>query len=315
VRARRAFLFFFFFFCACASLTGCIERYHPDYHPVSSYEFEQRVTYPRTVVRVPDPPNPPSPPDLHEPTAEERHVAPPPPPRADSAPASPWAGVWYEHVEGTVCDRQIAIEESDDVPYARVTGCGGGGDSKLRTVSYESGGVWRLRRQWGDGKNAWDVTGDDTLDYRLRRKDGETFCGTLVAKPLNEKAVTHAVCWTRVPPPPPETPDGVPPWLMGRWEGDAYQMAIVNEGGTLRLYRRWNDDSHFDARPMKLLDFESGMVRLETKEPWGKGAVDEFRLRLAKDGSLQGVVVWHPPPGDTRHEAHLAYEEQWTRPR
>ena len=37
---------------AAAVLSGCANEYHPEYHPQSSYNYEQTVSYPTTVFEV-----------------------------------------------------------------------------------------------------------------------------------------------------------------------------------------------------------------------------------------------------------------------
>ena len=38
--------------CVIAALGGCANQYHPEYHPESSYSYEQKVSYPTTVFAV-----------------------------------------------------------------------------------------------------------------------------------------------------------------------------------------------------------------------------------------------------------------------
>jgi hypothetical protein len=305
-----------------ATTGGCVDEYHPEYHPETSYDFEQRVSYPTTVVQQE------SPEGALSAGVTQRHLpAVPPPAPAPSPPVSPWAGRWVEHVEGTTCDRSFKIEEIDGVPYASLFACDGLGDEgadgegpqRLDTVGYEKG-IWRVRHDAhaSDAHSTFpDVATYDDLDYRLTRTGPDDLCGTLVVRPWNKKRGSVPVCWSRRPA-NQESPDAVPSWLLGEWRvvsgGNIPDDSVKFEaaGGDVRVYRHGGyTESHFDTRTMKFGGDHDGVLQVIDKTP--DGYVLEYRLRRADDGTLRGVLISQPPRSRRREKTREYPGELWVR--
>jgi hypothetical protein len=303
-----------------AAAGGCVDEVHPEFHPETSYDFEQRVTYPTTVIQeeVPD--------AAASASVAERHVpAEAPLAPTQSAAASPWAGRWTEHVDGTTCDRSIRIEEIDGVPYASLFACDGLGDEgsdgqgpqKLDTASYEKG-VWRVRHDANapDAHSSFpDVATYDDLDYRLRRAGPDDLCGTVAIRQRAKKPATVPVCWSRGARKVPSS-DAAPPWLFGQWRvvsgGNIPDATVKVEAAGVDLRVYWHGgyaDSHFETRRLTFGGDHDGVLQLVDKLP--DGTVLEYRLRRADDGTLRGVLVSQPPRSKPREKRREWPDELW----
>jgi hypothetical protein len=288
---------------ALSATAGCVDEYHPEYHPLTSYSVRQDVSHPILVM--------PTRPGAAAAPARDAAAT----PVTDGSPGVSLAGRWSEHVDGTTCDRTVSIEQTGAGPRASVLECEAADPppTRLDTVRYASG-AWDLRVDGGDPRAA----SNDHLDYRLRRTDDGDFCGTVVVRgePGGEN-VTHPVCWSRGPhlTEPPAGPRG---WLVGRWRqqvdgsfcDDGVEVDL--RGDELRVVEHsCYAISHFDNAPMTALADGDGALQLFRDLPGG--GVQHYRLRRADDGTWRGELIARPPPGESGARPTVT-AVRWVRP-
>ena len=267
---------------------GCIHEYHPEYHPETSYNFVQQVSY-STTNASPSPPAPsPAPPPAPRPS---------PPPSPPPGPES-LAGKWTEHVEGTTCDRVVSIRDIDGTPFASMVHCDvtESRPFTLETVSFK-GRFWTVRR----GPHEVDVAGNDGLDYRLERVGADELRGTVVVRREQgrQKPVTYPVVWRRGGVEP--APVGPYAWLVGQWTQslddksycDDFLRVEADADGRPRIYgHSCFAEGHFENYSLSLVSDEEGVLSL--RRSTASGYVVDYRLR--RDGSaLRGIIIGRPP--------------------
>jgi hypothetical protein len=282
--------------------SGCVHEYHPEYHPVTSYGVVEEVAHPILVTRTRPGAGP---------------LASAAAPVTDSAPAAAsLAGRWSEHVDGTTCDRTVSIEETGSVPHASVIECEAAQPrpAPLATVRY-AGGIWDLR-----GDDGAPGASNNHLDYQLRRTDAGDFCGTVVVRP--ERAgedATYPVCWSRgARGRATETPVDPRGWVVGRWrqqvDGSFCDdgVEVDPRGDALRVFRHsCYAISHFDNTPMKVVADGDGAIQLLYDPPGG--GTQQYRLRRGDDGTVRGVLIRHPPQGESGARPTVT-AVRWVRP-